>query len=112
VTAHDIEKLCKALKGTTQDIKWKNDLCFLVGGKMYCVCNLNGQLSISFKTTPEEFGDLIERDGIIPAPYVANHHWVLVENSDALKKKEWEYFIRQSYEIVFDKLTKKIKNEL
>ena len=112
MNASEVQKFCKTLKGTTQDIKWKNDLCYLVGGKMYCVHNLKGQLSISFKTTPEEFGELIERDGIIPAPYVAKHHWVLVENPDALRKKEWEYFISQSYTLVFDKLPKKIKNGL
>ena len=112
MSASEIQQFCKNLKGTTQDIKWENDLCFLVGGKMYCVHSLNSPLSISFKTTPEEFGELIERDGIIPAPYVAKHHWVLVENPDALKKKEWFMYIQRSYDLVFEKLSKKIKSGL
>ena len=112
MNASDIQKFCKTLKGTTHDIKWGNDLCYSIGGKMYCVHGLNGPLTISFKTTPEEFGELIERDGIIPAPYVAKHHWVLVENPGALKKKEWELHIRKSYELVFEKLPKKTKKDI
>ena len=86
MNAMDLDKFCKRLNGTTTDIKWENDLCYLVGGKMYCVTSLKGEPGISFKTTPEEFGELIERNGIIPAPYVAKHHWVLVEDRGALKK--------------------------
>ena len=110
--AADLDKLCKTFKGTTQDIKWDNDLCYLVGGKMYCVLNLKGSPTISFKTTQEEFGELIEREGIIPAPYVAKHYWVLVENMGSLRSNEWKYHIQKSYDLVFDKLPKKVKESL
>jgi hypothetical protein len=36
------------------DVKWGDDLCYLVGEKMYCVQNLEGAFKVSFKTTPEE----------------------------------------------------------
>jgi|SRR6185295_10639831 len=112
MNASDIQKFCKTLKGTTQDVKWGHDLCYMVGGKMYCVHSLKGPLNTSFKTTPEEFGELIERNGIIPAPYVAKHHWVRVEDPGALRKKEWELYIQKSYALVVDKLPKKVKNDL
>ena len=108
----EIEKFCMDLKGTQQDIKWGNDLCYTVGKKMYCVTSLKGEASVSFKTTPEKFNELIERAGIIPAPYVAKYHWVMVENFKALSVKEWKMYIKDSYEMVFDKLPKKLKESI
>ncbi len=104
-----LESLCLGLKGTTVDVKWGNDLCYLVGEKMYCVQNLEGAFKVSFKTTPEEYTALTERRGIIPAPYVSRYHWVLVENPVALKPAEWKRLIQQSYQLVVDKLPKKMK---
>ncbi len=112
MNATELEKLCKSFNGTTQDIKWGNDLCYLVGGKMYCVLTLKGPPCISFKTTPEEFGDLIEREGIIPAPYAARHYWVLVENIHSLRTNEWKYHIQISYDLVFAKLPRKVRESL
>ena len=108
----ELEKLCMSFKGTTQDIKWGNDLCYLIGGKMYCTTDLQGSQRISFKTTPEDFSELIERAGIIPAPYVARYHWVMVENPLALSSREWQHYVQKSYEMVHDKLPKKALNKL
>ena len=36
----EIQNLCKQLPGVTEDIKWGNDLCFSVGGKMFLVAGL------------------------------------------------------------------------
>ena len=33
----ELQQLCKALPGMTEDIKWENHLCFNVGGKMFLV---------------------------------------------------------------------------
>ena len=99
-----------SFKGATQDVKWANDLCYLVGQKMFCVTSLEGFQYVSFKATPEDFSDLIERDGIIPAPYSARHFWVMVENPQALRPLEWKAYLLKSYKLVFDKLPKKIKD--
>lgn len=104
-----LEKLCLSLKGTTTDIKWGNDLCYLIGDKMYCVTSLDQPLKVSMKVLVEEFGELTEREGIIPAPYMARNHWILVEKSNALTAKEWNQYVRQSYELVLSKLPKRIK---
>ena len=107
MTKEYLQDFCMSLKGTTQDIKWGKDLCFCIGEKMYSVQGVEPDMhGASFKTTPEEFDHLISRPGIIPAPYVARYHWVLVENLDALSKSEWENYLRISYELVFQKLSK------
>lgn len=112
MNAAGLEKLCLPLKGTTTDVKWGADLCYSVGKKMYCVTGLDGPFSASFKTTPELFGELTERAGIEPAPYVAKHHWVLVTKPSALSAAEWRRFVEMSYQLVRDKLPAKVKRSL
>lgn len=112
MNAAALERLCMSFQGTTTDVKWGNDLCYLIGTKMYCVRAIDGPLNVSFKTTPEDFAELTEREGIIPAPYVARYHWVRVENPAALKPSEWTHFVKQSYSLVLDGLPKKLKDAL
>lgn len=107
MTKADLETFCMSLPGTKQDIKWGNDLCFMVAEKMYCVTSVDGPLAASFKVLPEEMETLTERDGIIPAPYMARNNWVYVESAKGLTPKEWKYFVRQSYDLIVAKLPAK-----
>lgn len=107
-----IRAICKKLPAVTEDIKWGNDLCFMVGDKMFCVALLDSPTKVSFKVPDEEFGELSKSIGIIPAPYLARHKWVLVEDVNVLDKKQWTHYINQSYELVKRKLSKKRKAEL
>ena len=107
MTIESIQNICKKLPHVTEDIKWGNDLCFMVGEKMFCVAVLEGPLKISFKVTEAEFDEISNLPGIIPAPYVAKHKWVLVENVKVFNKTKWEYYINQSYQLVKAKLSKK-----
>jgi predicted DNA-binding protein (MmcQ/YjbR family) len=111
----DIEWLrsyCLSFPGTSEDIKWGNDLCFLVAEKMFCVTNLEPPLHITFKVTDEEFEELSQRDGFIPAPYMARNKWVMVQNVNKVSKNEWKQFIEQSYNLIKSKLPKKKQQEL
>lgn len=74
----------------TEDIKWGSDLCFCIAGKMFCVAGMEEACKVSFKCSDEEFNALTERDGIVPAPYMAKHKWVMVELPSALSKQEWD----------------------
>jgi predicted DNA-binding protein (MmcQ/YjbR family) len=107
-----LEKICLALPGTKTDVKWGNNLCYTVGEKMYCVTGLEPPLKVSIKVTPEEFGELTERPGIIPAPYMARNYWIYVERSSALTPDEWRRLVLQSYDLVKAKFPKKIKDRL
>src|SRR5829696_7267807 len=94
----ELRELCMSLPHVTEDVKWGNDLCFSVGGKMFCVTSLEPPLKYSFKVRDDEFDDVSNRDGFIPAPYMARAKWVTVTKPSVLSKKEQEKFIRQSYE--------------
>jgi predicted DNA-binding protein (MmcQ/YjbR family) len=103
-----IREYCLALPHTTEKVQWGNDLVFKVGGKMYAVVALEpGDQWLGFKCTPEDFVALIERPGIIPAPYLARAHWVSLETSDALPRTEVERLLKQAYSVIFAKLPKK-----
>lgn len=109
----ELQIICKQLPLVTEDIKWQNDLCFCIGGKMFCVIGLNqSPTSASFKVLEEEFEEMSTRTGIKPAPYVAKYKWVLVEDINTLTFKEWEHYTAQSYTLVRNKLAPKIKKEL
>lgn len=107
-----LREYCLSLRCTEEDIKWGHDLCFTIGSKLYCVTAANGDGGTSFKCTDEDFELLQERDGIIPAPYMARNKWVMVESSSALTKAEWKHYIKQSYDLVVAILSKKTRLKL
>ncbi len=109
----ETREFCLSFPHATEDIKWGNDLAFCIGRKMFAVINLEAaNNSISIKCTPEKFAELIELDGIIPAQYVARYHWVTLEKTDALTANELKELIKISYELVWENLPKKLKNQL
>ena len=65
-----IRKHCLSLAGATEQVQWGCDLVFKVGGKMFAVTPLEpARVWLSLKCEAEEFAELIERPGVIPAPY-------------------------------------------
>lgn len=107
-----IRGICLKLKGCNEEVKWDNDLVFSVRGKMFCIASLEPPLKCSFKVKEEEFEELSNSMGFMPAPYLARAKWVQVINPSQLHKDEWEHFIMQSYELVKAKLPKKMRAEL
>ncbi len=105
-----LRQICRALPGATEDIKWGADLAFCVGRKMFCVVNTEPPHQMSFKCTPEDFGELVERPGLIPAPYLARAGWVQEEQlGETLDRRELERLIRSSYDLVVATLPRRLK---
>ena len=109
-----VRAYCMSFPHTTEEILWGADLVFKIGGKMFAVIGLDTASGhrMSFKATPEKFAELIERNGIVPAPYVARYHWVALERFNALGDKELKSLLKIAYDLVFEKLPKKRKAEL
>ena len=113
----DIESVrayCLSFPHATENVQWGNDLVFKIAGKMFAVTVLEGasKYALSFKCTQEKFAELIERDGIDPAPYSARYHWVALERFNVLTDKELKTLLRKSYDLVFEKLPKKTRAQL
>jgi predicted DNA-binding protein (MmcQ/YjbR family) len=108
-----VRKYCLSLPRATEQGLWKIDLVFKIGGKMFATLVLEpGPVCLAFKCSPEDFEELIERPGIIPAPYIARAKWVALETFDAMQRKELEAHLKQAYELIFAKLPKKTQREL
>jgi predicted DNA-binding protein (MmcQ/YjbR family) len=104
--------LCEKLPHATRDIKWKKDLVFSVGAKMFACFDVDGGQGVSFKTTPENFARLTRSPGVVPAPYAARFHWVFVQRDDALPHDAVGELLRESYRIVFEGLPAGLRTKL
>src|SRR5438105_8747395 len=108
-----LRQICRSLPAVTEDVKWGSDLCFCVQKKMFLVANLEVPHQVAFKCTPESFGELVERAGIIPAPYMARNMWVQEQAlGETLDRRELAALIKTSYELVAAKLPKSKRQAL
>jgi len=108
-----VRRHCLKFPHVTEQIQWGDDLVLKIGGKMFAVAALEPRaVFLSFKCTPEEFGELTDLPGIIPAPYLARAQWIALEREDALPAAEIRRLLRKSYDLVFAKLTKKSRTAL
>jgi predicted DNA-binding protein (MmcQ/YjbR family) len=100
--------------------QWGDNLVFWVGdkaigGKMFALIDLGVGLSkgvAMYSAGPERYAELVEREGLIPAPYMARIHWVAAERWDALRNAEWEEAFSAAHAITYAKLPKHVKEAL
>ena len=108
-----IRKHCLSFPHTIEMVQWGADLVFKVDGKMFAVAPLEvAPVQLSFKCTPENFVELCERQGIIPAPYMARAQWVALETLSAVSESELRDLLAQSYQLVWERLPKKRREAL
>ena len=108
-----------SLPSVVETLQWGNNLVFWVGdkaigGKMFALIDLdgNGRAVMSFAAGPEGAAELLEMDGIFPAPYLARAHWVAMERWNVLRKSELEARLRSAREIIESKLPKRTRDVL
>ena len=108
-----VREHCLSFPHATEQVTWGADLTFRISGKIFAVTVLEpAPVWLSFKCSAENFAELTERAGIIPAPYLARAQWVALETKDALSKQELGDLLRESYELVLAKLPKKTQEAL
>ena len=108
-----VRRYCMSLPHTTESVQWGDNLVFKVGGKIYAVMNLEpAEHWIAFKCSPEDFADLTEREGAVPAPYFARAQWVALQTEDVVTTAELKRLLRDAHTLIFAKLTRKLQAEL
>jgi predicted DNA-binding protein (MmcQ/YjbR family) len=113
MNAERVRRICMRFPHVTEQVQWADDLVLKVGGKMFAMAPLiPAKVTLSFKCTPEDFAELTEREGIIPAPYLARAGWVALEPGATLPEPELKRLLRQAYDLVFAKLPRKTQAEL
>lgn len=108
-----VRRYCMSMPHATETLQWGEHLVFKIGGKLFAVLALEpAKVWLSLKCEPEEFAELVERPGIVQAPYFARNQWVALESEDALSAAEIKRLVRASYHLVLEKLPKKARTAL
>lgn len=107
-----LREYCLSLPQVTEDVKWEKNLCFSIGEKIFCIGSLEDKFSFSFKVMEEDFDELCNIEGIIPAPYLARYKWVLVQNPVCFSDEKWQDYIKQSYGLIKSNLPKSVLKKL
>lgn len=112
------ERLLK-MPHVVETMQWGANLVFWVGdkrigGKMFALINLEGdhRAVISYCAGPERYAELLERESIFPAPYLARAHWVAVERWNVFRATEWQSELEAAHAIIRVKLPKRVQNIL
>ena len=100
-----------ALPGVVLDIKWGDDHCYCVGGKMFAAVD-GGYSQLGFKATEIAFEALIAAGRATPSKYLARAHWLNLADLEALDAAEVADWLKTAHGLVAAKLTRKARAEL
>jgi predicted DNA-binding protein (MmcQ/YjbR family) len=98
-----------------ETVQWGGRLVYWVGdktigGKIFAVVNLDGTgRVISYCAGRERFAELVEIEGVDPAPYMARNFWVAVGGWAVFRGVEWERELTGAHELIFGKLPPRTK---
>ncbi len=116
------------LPHVVETMQWGANLVFwagdkAIGGKMFAVINLDEptptQLAtrkphpiLSYAAGPARFSELIEVEGLIPAPYFARAHWVAALHWDVFTTTEWRGELSAAHALTLARLPPKTRTVL
>jgi predicted DNA-binding protein (MmcQ/YjbR family) len=117
--AEQVRESLLKLPHVEETMQWGANLVFwvgdkAVGGKMFALVNLDedGKAVLSFHAGPEVYAELLEIDGVIPAPYMARIFWVALTRWDAIPGRELLELLAHARDLVYAKLPKRMKDVL
>ncbi|WP_130735776.1 MmcQ/YjbR family DNA-binding protein [Flavobacterium sp. J27] len=111
-------EFCLSKKGVSEHFPFDEDtLVFKVGGKMFCLTSLQkweqGNPSLNLKCDPEKALELrATHEAIQPGFHMSKKHWNTVFFHSDVPTKMMVELINHSYDLVFESLPKKIKQEI
>jgi predicted DNA-binding protein (MmcQ/YjbR family) len=106
MTPAALEKAALALPGAALSIKWGDDRCYTVGGKMFAATD-GASSNLSMKVTDIAFEALTQTGRARPAPYMARAKWVMFDDVSALDVAEVTDWLKTAHALVAAKLPKK-----
>lgn len=104
----ELRAYCLSLKGVTEDFPFdESTLVFKVVGKMFCLTNLEGDLSVSLKNDPERNIELREEyQAVKPGYHMSKIHWNTIEIDGSIPDDFIKNIVDESYDLVVMKLKK------
>ena len=111
MTREEFHAAAMALPGAVLDIKWGDDHCYCVGGKMFAAVD-GGYSQLGFKATEIAFEALIAAGRAKPSKYLARAHWLSMTDLEDLDAAEVADWLATAHGLVAAKLTKKLRAEI
>lgn len=110
----DLREYCLSKKGVTEGFPFDDvTLVFKVMNKMFAILSLNSDHGISLKCDPEKAISLREQyPAVRPGYHLNKQLWNSVALDGSITDKLFKEWIDHSYQLIVDKLTKKLKEEL
>ena len=110
----ELRNYCLSLKGVTEDFPFdESTLVFKVVGKMFCLTNLEGDLSINVKNEPEKNVELSEEYPVIKSGYhMSKIHWNTIDLDGSIPDDFIKNLIDESYDLVVMKLKRQEQQKL
>jgi predicted DNA-binding protein (MmcQ/YjbR family) len=118
--AEKVRSILRKLPHSVETMQWGANLVYWVGdkaigGKMFALINLDEDRDplkptpvLSFYVGAERYTELLEKEGIVPAPYMARIYWVALTRWNALRPSELTDLLSDASEGVRAKLPKKV----
>jgi predicted DNA-binding protein (MmcQ/YjbR family) len=109
VNPQDLKAACLAMPGALEDFPFGDEVSvFKVAGKMFAVCNLDGQpLQLSVKCDPELAVQLrAVHPSIAPGYHLNKRHWNTVTLDGSLPDRMVTDMLADSYDLVVASLPK------
>ena len=111
-----IREFCLRLPHVIETLNWGHHLVYWVGdrdlgGKMFAMTDLEGTGAgvLWFHCGTERFHELLENEGIIPAPHLARAYWVALERWNALHPFEIEEELKRAHALIYEKLPRRTR---
>lgn len=110
----DVRDFCLSLKGATECFPFdETTLVFKVMGKMFCLTDLGGELSVSIKNDPEKNIQLREEfPDVSPGYHMNKKYWNTVRIDGSIQGSLIKDWIAESYDEIIRGLPKSKQEEL
>jgi predicted DNA-binding protein (MmcQ/YjbR family) len=110
----ELRTYCLSLKGVTEDFPFdESTLVFKVSGKMFCMTDLDDDLSINVKNEPEKNVELREEyPAIKPGYHMSKVHWNTIDLDGSIHDDFIKNLIDESYDLVVMKLKRQEQQKL
>lgn len=110
----ELRDYCLSLKGVTEDFPFdESTLVFKVVGKMFCMTDLEHDLSINVKNDPGKNIELREEyPAIKPGYHMSKIHWNTIHIDGSIPDDFIKNLIDESYDLVVMKLKRQEQQKL
>jgi predicted DNA-binding protein (MmcQ/YjbR family) len=115
LNVEDFRHYCLTKPGTSEDLPFDDvTLTFKVGSKIFAITGLDNEVfEVNLKCDPDLAIQLREKyEGVRPGFHMNKKHWNTVNFESAISDTDLLKMVDHSYDLVFQGLPKKIRQEI